>query len=98
MSLTLNKQALKRGDTLPVLMLAYFLSEEKIKTTFKKVGLSIDSMADIEALAEIIKKRLDTSGVLKSGSNPVIFSAMDLLKSIRYSENEKERVKEIIFE
>ena len=28
----------------------------------------------------------------------IIFSAMDLLKSIRYSEQEKERVKEIIFE
>lgn len=99
MDFKINKQKLKDGDITSVLSFVYFISPEKLKKLFFRVGISIDNIQDVNALAEIAMKKLDVLGLLKNkDGNPVIFDTSKIVNNIFFSETEVSKIDEIIFE
>lgn len=90
--MTISKKGVANGDPLELLKLAYALNQEKLKSEFNKIGLQILSDEDLSTLADIVNKKLDVSGNIKSGDNVIMFDTLRILDGIKYTQQEKDNV------
>lgn len=87
--ITINKNKLNEGDIDSLLQLIYFISPDKFFSAFKKIGVKISEQKDVEALSEIIKKKLDVNGqLINDEGNNIFFDALDIIKKIKFSKDE----------
>lgn len=84
---------LKNADMHELLRLAYLMDSESVKRAYQKVGVTVDSEDDLEALANLHYSRGDIAGVLKDSlGRPVRFSVEQTLANMRTPENFKEKL------
>jgi hypothetical protein len=89
----ISKQGLLDENPIDWINLSFQLNPEKLQDAFSKIGLRLETNEDLVSLSEIIKNKYDIEGKLKINDNPAIFDSMNIIKSIEWTESEKEKAK-----
>lgn len=87
----ISKEGLRSGNLIDLLKLSWAVNQQKLKDAFDKIDIKIECEKDLQMLADIHEKKIDVEGGIKDeNDNPVMFDTSMILKTIEFSEEEKQ--------
>lgn len=103
--ITISKKGVASSDPLELIKLCYVLNKDRFVKEFDKVKIRIvcddeDSISkSLNSLCELYKSKVDVSGKIKVGDQPLMFDTMKIVEFINnrdYSLQEKESVQQYL--